>query len=532
MSGRTFEVFSPVDGRLLKSYRESGAEQIAVNVADARRAALVWAGYDVGQRLSVLSPLQHRLASEIDSITEKLHAVTGKVKTEVLLGEIYPLLQMLDYYRIHGEDILAPQPVYTSPLAFPDAVAGYRYKPYGVVAVISPWNYPLQLTLYPLLSALIAGNGVVFKISELSLPVGEIIIELLATLKLPEGLVQWVVGGPEAGRRLIEQRPDLVFFTGGLNAGRSVAALAARHPVPVIMELGGNDAMLVFADAHLERAVNAAVYGAFCNSGQVCVAVERLYVEQSIYRPFVDRLCEAAARLVVGQQGGQGDLGAICSAEQLALIEAQYRDALAKGARASGPLLKNGNYLRPVILWNVSDDMRVAREETFGPLLPVLAFSGEEEAVRRINDCDYGLNASVWSGDLAKAERVAQRLCAGNWAVNDVLKNVGHAGLPFGGVKNSGFGRYHGAEGLLSFTYVESGLTNRGRLSREPNWFPYTDESYDVLRGYVDVLFGKEALPIRLKRNWRILASLFDYAVFNPLQLWRNVTGFISRRRY
>ncbi|WP_031432817.1 aldehyde dehydrogenase family protein [Methylomarinum vadi] len=531
MSGRVFEATSPVDGRLLKTYRETAIDQIGQRIATARQAAEIWAGYSIERRLAALSPLRDRLATDIDSISDRLAGVTGKVRTEILLGEIYPLLHMLDYYGKHAAAILAPQAVSTSALMFPDATAGYEYKPYGVVAVISPWNFPLQLTLYPLLSALIAGNGVVFKTSELSLPIGELIVELFAALEIPQGLVQWIIGGPEAGRQLIEQRPDLVFFTGGLNAGRSVMNQAARHPIPLILELGGKDAMVVFADAYQERAVNAALYGAFSNSGQVCVAVERLYVEDSLYLPFVERLCEAVVKLTLGQDG-EGDAGPIISQQQLAVIEAHYHDALAKGARASGPLQRNGNYLRPVILWNVNEDMRVVKEETFGPLLPVMVFATEQEAITRINRCEFGLNASVWSRDLDKAQRVAEQLSVGNWAVNDLLKNIGHAGLPFGGIKNSGFGRYHGAEGLRSFTYTVSGMVNRGRLKREPNWFPYTEQGYKELRSYVDFVFGSGTWLQRMQRNWPALLAMRQYAGFYLRQYWRNFLCLISRRHY
>lgn len=531
MSDKKIAVYSPGDGRLIRTYSVSPPRQIDRSIARARQAGAIWASYAIDRRLDILQPLQARLNADIDKITECVCAVTGKVKTEVLLGEIYPLLDMLSYYRKHAAAILAPRAVSTSPLAFPNAAAEYKYKPYGVVAVISPWNYPLQLTLYPLLSALIAGNGVVFKTSELSLPIGELILELLASLDLPEGLVQWVVGGPESGRQLIEYRPDLVFFTGGLNAGRSVMSLAARHPIPVLLELGGKDAMVVFADAPIERAVNAAIYGAFSNSGQVCVAVERLYVESRIYPAVIERLCEAVAELKTG--GDEDcDIGAISSSSQLAVIEAQYRDALARGAQVSGPLERDGAYLRPVIVWDVGDDMRIMREETFGPLLAVMPFDAAGEVVHRVNAGETGLNASIWSGDVDRACRIAEQLQVGNWVVNDVLKNVGHPGLPFGGIKNSGFGRYHGAEGLRSFTYTVSGLVSRAGYTREPNWFPYSKRNYRALRAFLDLLFGEGSVISRGRRNWRDLRAFQQYAGLNIRQHWRNFLIFISRRQH
>lgn len=525
----TIDAFSPVDEQLLKSYSVSTEQHIADAVVSARRAAIVWGDKTVKQRLAYLSLLKQKIVSDIDSITKQIVAVTGKVKTEAVMGEVYPLLEMLSYYEKNAVKILAEQPVSTSALAFPNAKAHYQYQPFGVVAVISPWNFPFQLTLYPLISALIAGNTVIFKVSELSLPIGELIMQLMAELDLPDGLVQWIIGGPETGSYLIQQRPDLVFFTGGHKAGCNIMATAAQHPIPVILELGGKDTMLVFADAQPQRVINAVMYGAFSNSGQVCVSVEQLYVEQSLFNGFIEQLCQAIKKLKVGH-GEEGDLGAITTKPQLSLIEAHYQDAIAKGAIASEPLNINGAYISPVILWNITDDMRMMQEETFGPLLAVLPFTDESDLITRINNSDFGLNASVWSQNIGKAEHVAKQLKVGNWVVNDVIKNIGHPRLPFGGVKNSGFGRYHGAEGLRSFCYTVSGLVSRSRYIQEPNWFPFSNNSYQAMHAFVDTLFSNDSLWLRLQRNWRGLRYFQQYSALNLAQHGHNFLNFILRK--
>ncbi len=524
----SIDALSPVDGRLLKTFALTSEQELDEKVNRCRRAAKIWMNFSVDERLDRLSRLTDHILANIDAISDRLVEASGKVKTEIILGEVYPVLEMLKYYRKTAAKILAPQLVSTSVLAFPDATAGYDYRPYGVVAVISPWNYPFQLTLYPLLSALIAGNGVLFKTSEFSLPVGELICELMAELDLPDGLVQWVIGGPEIGQKMIERRPDLVFFTGGRYAGCNVMTTAAMHPIPVILELGGKDAMVVFADAQIERAVKAALYGAFTNSGQVCVSIERLYVEESIYESFLQKLREELKKLKVGS-GDDADIGAITVKKQQEVIEAHYRDAVAKGAKASGELKFNGSYLYPVVLWDITENMLILQEETFGPLLPVLSFSNEQEVVGKINADEHGLNASVWSLDFAKAQRVVGRLEVGNWVVNDVLKNVGHPRLPFGGVKMSGFGRYHGAEGLRSFVYPVSGVVSRSQHNREPNWFPYSRQSYRQMRALLDFLFGRQVLWRRLKNNWRDLQVFREFASLNAGQHWRNFMVFIKR---
>ena len=526
----TIPVVSPLDERILNTYAITSQEEVSQKMAAARLAATIWAGYPIDKRVSQLAQLNAIILSDIDAIVADIMAVTGKVKTDILLGEIYPVLELISYYEKNAARILAPCRLTTSPLAFPNASAQFERRPYGVVAIISPWNFPFQLTFSPLLTALFSGNAAVFKASELSIPIGELILQLLSRVGLPEGLVQHIIGKGETGAQLLDSRPDLVFFTGGLNTGRAIMAKAAQHPIPVLLELGGKDAMIVFDDANLDRACNAAMYGAFSNSGQVCVATERLYVQDTCYPKFLQMLQAAVAKLTIGH-GTEGDLGALTSMAQYQIVEAHYQDAIAKGAKSSSPLEIKGRYLKPVVLWDLTHDMRVIREETFGALLPVVAFSNEEEAIRFANDSEFGLNSSIWSTDINKAERVARQLQVGNWAVNDVIKNIGHAALPFGGVKNSGFGRYHGAEGLRNFTYTVSGLTSRSQLNDEPNWFPYSDQRYQEMHGFIDFIFGSGTLWQRIARNWQALQAFRGYAQSNARQHWENIKISLFRRR-
>ena len=523
------KAFSVLDDRLLGEFDVSDGQTTAAQLRDARAAAAAWAQLSVTQRLECLMLLTEQLLKHADAIVECIQHTTGKVPTEALLGEIYPVLELLAYYRKNAHEILSERPVATSSFSFPGATATIKRKPFGVVLVLSPWNYPLQLSLAPLLTALIAGNAVILKPSELCLPVGAMIMDLLAPLNLPAGLVQLAIGGREVGEGLIDAAPDLVFFTGGLTAGRAVMQRAAQHPVPVLLELGGKDAMLVFADAHLPRAVDAALYGAFCNSGQVCVSIERLYVQRACFDEVLQGLRDGVSRLRVGVDA-DAELGALTSLAQFDVIQAHYDDAMAQGAQASGPLRRDGRLITPVVLWNVHHGMRILREETFGPLLPVMAFEEEAEAIRLANDSELGLNASVWSQDIDKARRVAEQLQVGNWVINDVIKNIGHPGLPFGGVKRSGFGRYHGAEGLLSFSQAVAGVINRSRLPKEPNWFPYSAQRYQAFKAYLDFLHGTDAPWQRGRRNWRALMTFREYSSLDFRQLFHNFTSWLKSR--
>lgn len=521
-------VCSPHDGESLGSYHYDTETDITFKLSQAQAAGRTWAGLTVKDRCNRLAPLTGFILEDLDNLADIIGRTSGKVPVEALLGEIFPVLAQTRHYLRHAQTILGKQRVATSPYSYPDATAIIARHPYGVVAVISPWNYPFQLSMIPLLTALFAGNAVMLKVSEWSLPVAEAIMALLAKLDLPAGLVQWVIGAGEQGEQLIRAHPDMVFFTGSLNTGRKIMVEAAQHPIPVILELGGNDAMIVFADADLERAANAAVYGAFCHSGQVCAAVKRLYVEASCYPDILQNLLDKISQLRLGKTA-DCELGAINHPQQVERIQAHYDDAIALGAKASGPLNLQGNYLTPILLWDVSADMRVVKEETFGPLLPIMAFESERSAVDFANESAFGLNASIWSRDLTKAERVARLLHVGNWAINDVLKNIGHPALPFGGVGHSGFGRYHGDEGLLSFTYPVSGLTSRNPLPHEPNWFPYSETRFTEFKAYLDFLFGHGSFLARAARNRDSLMAFKEYSGLHLRQHWHNFLALISK---
>jgi acyl-CoA reductase-like NAD-dependent aldehyde dehydrogenase len=295
-----------------------------------------------------------------------------------------------------------------------------------------------------------------------------------------------VLGGPEVGQALVAARPDTIFFTGSVATGRRVMAAAAEHLIPVTLELGGKDPMIVFADATFERAVAGAAYGAFTNAGQTCVAIERAYVEEPIYESFVDAVTEAAGRLRVGSEG---DVGPIINPAQCTTIDAHVDDALERGARLTTERRREGSFYHPMVLRDVDHSMSVMTEETFGPVLPVMPFATEREAIELANDSCYGLNASVWTVDIDRARRVATSLVTGNCAINDVLTNIANPHMPFGGEKHSGMGRYHGPEGLRAFSRQKSVMVYAGRRAREINWFPYTPVGLRGLKAMIRALY-------------------------------------------
>ncbi len=480
MTGGNLEATSPIDGAPLGDFATATPEEVRAAVERGRRAAEGWGRTPIGERLRYLAGLRAVIVTDLDGIVARITAATGKPDLEALTGDVLTTLDTLAYLEEHAEAVLASEPRPGHRLA-PRSEFRVDYEPLGVVGVIAPWNYPLQLAMLPLVTALAAGDTVVLKPSELVPSVGALIAELCARAGLPPGVVQVVQGGPEVGAALVAARPDKLFFTGSVPTGKKIVAAAAEHLVPLELELGGKDPMLVFADAPFERAVSAAVYGAFVNAGQACVSIERAYVEAPIYERFVAAVTEAALALRVGS-GRAADLGPLIRPAQCDLVEAHLDDALRQGARLTTPRERLGNRLRPLVLRDVTHAMRVMTEETFGPVLPIMPFHSEAEAIELANATRYGLNASVWTRDRVRAERVVRALVVGSCAVNDVLKNIANPHLPFGGERESGWGRYHGPEGLRAFSRTKAVMLNDGKAASEMNWFPFRAVGYEVVK--------------------------------------------------
>jgi acyl-CoA reductase-like NAD-dependent aldehyde dehydrogenase len=444
--------------------------------------------------------LREHLVKHAEAISRELSDYTGKVYLEALMSEVFTVVDALRYYEKHAPTILKTRSVKT-PLLFFGNRSYVEYKPLGVVAVISPWNFPFQLSLIPMISALIAGNCVLLKPSEVTPCVGELIERVFRDAGFPSHVVQVMHGGRNVGSTLIESRPDKIFFTGSVATGKKIMAAAAERLIPVELELGGKDPMIVFSDSDLERAANAAVWGAFTNAGQVCMSVERVYVERSVYDEFVRKVRAKTEALRLGV-----DYGSMTFPPQVELVQAHLEDALSKGAQiecGGSPLREGTLYFAPTVLTSVHHFMRVMREESFGPLLPIMPFDSENEAIELANDSDYGLNASVFSLDLVKARRVASQLISGNVCINEVIASMANPHLPFGGVKQSGMGRYHAEVGLQTFCHQTSVMASKGKKWREINWYPYTQEQQDAMFALVRLLYGA-------KRNigWKAVRPL------------------------
>ncbi|MGE5652764.1 MAG: aldehyde dehydrogenase family protein [Bacillota bacterium] len=486
-----WQVYSPATGELIGEIEPTLIHQTPAIYARARQAFPAWSGLPIEQRLAHFRQLRLLMVEQMESITAVIAASAGKTKVEAITADIMPTLDAIAHMEKYAARDLGQQKRST-PMMLVGRRSYVQYIPRGVVLVISPWNYPLQLAMIPMLSALAAGNTVILKPSEVTPMVGRLIEDLFDQAGFPPGVVQVAHGGKELGAALTAGKPDYIFFTGSVRTGKMIAAQAAKDLIPTTLELGGKDPMIVFQDANLERAVQGAMWGAFTNSGQVCMSVERLYVERPLYERFVARLVEEVKELRQGVDLDD-DIGSMTFPGQLDVIKEHLDDALARGARLLTGVKPSdwdhskGLFVPPMVLVDVKQEMKVVQEESFGPFLPIIPFDSEDEAIRLANDSRFGLNASVWSADLAKAQRVAAKIVAGAVVINDVIVTTANHHLPFGGVKESGWGRYHGEIGLRSFCHEKSVMVSRGSQATELQWYPYRGKYallYTLFRSY------------------------------------------------
>ena len=479
-------------------------------LARAREAQPAWAALGVSRRCDILSRLRREIALQCESIAESIAHETSKPALDALSGDVLVTLEAMRYHEARAARILRPRRVGKPAFFFSGAHFESHFEPHGVALIFGPSNYPFQLSMVPLVTALAAGNAVVLKCSERTPGTAGLIARLCAQADLPPDLVQVLHDSPEESAALIDARPDIIFFTGNSRHGQMVAEHAARHLIPAILELGGKDAALVFADCHLERAVEGITYGAFSNGGRVCVGVKRAYVEAPIYDEFVARLKQRIASLRVGTEP-DADLCPL-SEQTATVLRAQVEDALAGGATLHRPQDRSAVGCEPMLLTGVPAQARILTEECFGPVLCVAPFTDEAQALAFANQCAFALSGSVWTRNSARARRVATRLSAGSCAVNDVIRVIANPYAAFGGNRLSGYGRYHGPEGLRAFSRIRTIMLASDRRGREINWFPFTSRTRRQLASLLRFRHGPAGLAARLSR---MLLPLLLGAVFS-----------------
>jgi acyl-CoA reductase-like NAD-dependent aldehyde dehydrogenase len=491
-----FEVRSPADGSVVASLPDHDAEDVRTAVGRLRGNQPAWEALGPSGRGEWVGRLRDWLFDNDERVAELLQRETGKPWQEAIL-EVPFAIDLLEYYRKRAERFLADSHPRPHNLLIASKRLTIAYRPYPVVGVICPWNFPILIALVDAVPALLAGAAVAIKPSELTpLATREIVRGWREEVGAPR-VLECLTGAGATGAALVDEA-DYVQFTGSTRTGREIARRAAERLIPYSVELGGKDAMIVLADADLERAANGAVWGAMANTGQACTSVERVYVEEPVYDEFVELVAERVRGLRQGAGGDRfdTDLGAVSSEAQLAIVERHVSEALANGARAltggkraDGP----GAFFEPTVLVDVDQSMSCMREETFGPTLPVLKVRDMEDAIRHANDSSYGLSASVWTRDGARGEQIARRLEVGAVNVNDMFTNVLTFPIPQGGWKQSGVGaRLGGAHGIRKYCRPQAITATRLAPRSELLWYPYTALKGKLLLRVTRFLFARD----------------------------------------
>ncbi len=489
-------VRNPATGGVVGEVPELGDEEVAELVRRARAAQPGWHALGFEGRAQVMRALRRWCVQGAERLTATLVAETGKTHEDALLAEVGYAGAALEFWASHAGRYLADERVRTSIPFVRGKRLAVRYAPLGVVGVIGPWNYPLINNLGDAIPALMAGNAVILKPSDQTPLTSLLLAEALRECGLPEGVLAVATGGRATGEVVVDL-VDMVMFTGSTETGRQVAERAARRLIPVSLELGGKDPLIVLADADLERAANAAVYGSMQNAGQTCISVERVYVEAPAYDDFVARVTAKVRALRQGDPGGGAgsvDVGAMTYPPQAEVVEEHVRDATERGARVLVGGQRGdggGTFYAPTVLVDVDHSMRAMTEETFGPTLPIMRVADGEEAVRLANDSPYGLGASIFTRDVRRGEALARRLQAGTVDVNDALIHFFALELPMGGWKASGLGVRHGPGGIRKFCAQQAILVSRVHPRREVHGFPYRRWRTRLLGRALRLLYGR-----------------------------------------
>jgi len=483
----------PATGAEVGRVRVTRPEDVAAVVQRARSAQRAWAARTPRQRSQVMVRAARVLFDRMDEVAARISAEQGKPRLEALVHDVSTGIEHALWCASDVPRLLRPERVRSPQLTYRAKQHVVHYEPLGVVGIISPWNFPFGIPFSEVAIALACGNAVVLKPSELTPLAAEEIAGIFHDAGLPDGVLQVIHGDGRVGGALVAAGVDKIFFTGSVATGRTVMRAAADTLTPVVLELGGKDPMIVLEDADVDLAARGAVWGAFANAGQVCASVERAYVHESVAAEFVDKVVRQAESLRTGHHDEPGvDLGPLVSARQYETVKTLVDDAVANGARilTGGPDPRGGSFYRPTVLVDVSPEMRIMREEIFGPVLPVVTIRDEDEAVNAANDSEFGLSASVWTRSRRRALRLAERLQAGSVWVNDHMYSHNAPQLPWGGVKQSGFGRTHSKHGVYECVQVKMVGSDAGRMPR-PYYFPYASRQAAFVPALLRAIYGR-----------------------------------------
>jgi succinate-semialdehyde dehydrogenase/glutarate-semialdehyde dehydrogenase len=494
------ESFSPSTGELVGTVATTPPSGVQAVVDAVAKVQPFWAQLTLGDRARYLERAAQVLIDESDQIRDLIASEQGKPRNEAFTMELLPTIDALRWIGSAGQEILADEKIPMPQLFLKTKSSAFIYEPLGVIGVISPWNYPWSIPFGEVALALMAGNGVVLKPASLTALIGERIARVFERAGLPEGLVR-VVHGPATGPALVESSVAKVFFTGSVETGRGVGETCARQLKGSVLELGGKDAMIGLEDANLDHAVAGALWGGFANAGQTCSGIERVYVQREVSDRFIAGVVKGARQLRVGDpMQWNTEIGPMVSRDQFEIVRELVDDAVSAGAtlQCGGPAdapagFEQGWFYAPAVMTGVTHEMRIMREEIFGPVLPIVVVDSEDEAVELANDSQFGLGASVWTSDRSKGERITRELESGMVWINDHMFSHGACQCSWGGVKESGLGRTHSKFGLYECVNVKLRVWEPSTI-RDPWWHPYDETLGRALRQTASILYGRPSI--------------------------------------
>ncbi len=507
------ECVNPGTGEVIGYSDIHSAEEVARLIEKAKEVQADWAALPMKQKIAMLKKTKEYMVNNMDSLAETVARDNGKTRTDALASEILPAVAALTYYCKKAKSFLKDRYLMPGGLLFINKISKITRMPYGVVGIISPWNYPFSIPFSEVVMALLAGNCVVLKAATETQMAGLALKRCMDAAGLPDGVFSYAnMRGSEASKTLLSNRIDKLFFTGSVGVGKQLSEAAAKTLTPVCLELGGNDAMLVCEDADLYRAASGAVWAGFQNAGQSCGGVERIYVHENVYSSFLSILKDKTESLRVGYDTDYNtDIGCMTTLRQVDTVKRHVDDALAKGAviyaKAKAPVHNESPFFSvPMVLTNVNHDMLVMNDETFGPVVGVMKVKTMEEAVALANDSSLGLTCSVWSKNLKQAEALAKQIKVGVATINDHLMSHGLAETPWGGPKETGGGRTHGALGFDEMTFPKVVVHDLYAIVARKNiwWHPFSKTIYEGIKGACYFFYGN-TLSQRISGSFKLM---------------------------
>jgi acyl-CoA reductase-like NAD-dependent aldehyde dehydrogenase len=506
MNDQEFYSYSPLNDEKTGPFKNMSENDVNKIILKAHESFKSWSRTGMKERLSHMKKIIRVVVENMEYYAELIHKDNGKSMTEALTTEIFTILGFLEYYVRNAGKILRDEKV-RMPYYLIGKSGYIRYEPLGVIGIIGPWNYPLNLSFIPAISAIISGNTVVVKHSSQTPYTGTIIEDIIKKSGLPEGVLNVVWGKGYVGEYIVRGDIQKLFFTGSTAIGRRLASICAEKLIPAELELGGSDACIILDSADLKRAARGVVWGALLNGGQTCISVERVYVTGKNHDSFVSYLKEYVGEIRMGS-GEDTDIGAMTSKEQIQIVRKQLDDAVKKGAKILAGGNCKDNFFEPTLVDGCTHEMDIVNDETFGPVIAVVTTENDAESLGFANASKYGLSSSIY-GNLKDVKKYIGLIQAGNVVVNNSILSFAAAPLPFGGIKESGIGRYHGKEGLKTFCNIKAVLIDKFTFTEDFTWAPYGENSF---RNYLRFL----------KKNW---------GGFNPFKLLYSFPLIFKKKR-